>query len=307
MVNALTIDVEEYFHPEEVRSSTAMDRWSSMPSRVEGQMDRVLELLDQYSVRATFFVLGWVADHHPRVVRKILAAGHEIGCHSYAHQLVYTQTRAQFRHDITRAVIAIEDAGGVTPRSYRAPSYSVIQESLWALEVLAEKGFHYDSSIFPVIHDRYGIPGFTRHPKVVETPSGPITEIPGATVEVIAGSFLPVGGGGYLRLLPYRYTAAGIRRINQRENRPACIYFHPWELDVHQPRIAAGVIASARTYWGLEGMEKKLRRLLTDFRFSTLGSVYPAACVTRPACAVSKYDVDQELRTPTGFPGRSIR
>ena len=275
MINALTIDVEEYFHPSEVQRSTSMDDWEGLPSRVEEQTDRVLELLDRHSVSATFFVMGWVADRRQEVVRKILRAGHEIGCHSYTHQMVYTLTPAQFRDDTLRAISAIENAGGVTPRLYRAPSYSITNESLWALEILAECGFEYDSSIFPIKHDRYGIPAFSRRAQVLRTPSGPIMEIPVATVELGNGTIVPVGGGAYLRMLPYRYTAAGIRRINKVESQPACIYFHPWELDTRQPRLASGFISRVRTYTGLGGMEGKLNRLMTEFQFSTMSSVYP--------------------------------
>ena len=275
MINALTIDVEEYFHPSEVQRSISMDDWEGLPSRVEEQTDRVLELLDRHSVSATFFVMGWVADRRPEVVRKILQAGHEIGCHSYTHQMVYTLTPAQFRDDTLRAISAIENAGGVTPRLYRAPSYSITNESLWALEILAECGFEYDSSIFPIKHDRYGIPAFSRRAQVLRTPSGPIMEIPVATAELGNGTIVPVGGGAYLRMLPYRYTAAGIRRINKVEAQPACIYFHPWELDTRQPRLASGFISRVRTYTGLGGMEGKLNRLMTEFQFSTMSSVYP--------------------------------
>ena len=214
VANALSVDVEENFHATEVGAPAAW--WPSLPSRVCAQTGAVLSLLDDYSVRATFFILGWVAERHPEVARAIAAAGHQIGCHSYAHRLVSTLTPAEFREDTRRAVAAIEDACGVTPRLYRAPSYSITAESLWALEVLVECGFTHDSSIYPIRHDRYGIPDFGRQPRTVATPAGSIVEIPVATA-VALGRNVPVGGGGYLRLLPYRYTAAGIRRINAAE------------------------------------------------------------------------------------------
>lgn len=275
MINALTIDVEEYFHPTELQRCSSLKSWASLPSRIESQTDEVLELLHQHSVSATFFILGWVAERKPAVVQKILRAGHEIGCHSYAHQVVYTLTPAQFREDTLRAIAAIEDAGGVTPRLYRAPSYSITHRSLWALEILAECGFEYDSSIVPIMHDRYGIPGFSRYPRVIETPSGSFLEVPVATAELSRGKIVPVGGGAYLRLLPYRYTAAGIRWINRNEQQPVCIYFHPWEIDPGQPRLASGFISGLRTYTGISGMKRKLQRLMTEFRFSTLTAVYP--------------------------------
>ena len=281
MINALTIDVEESFHPAEVQHATSIEEWPSLPSRVEAQTDRVLELLDRHSVTATFYILGWVADRQPQVVRKIAQAGHQIGCHSYAHHLVYSLTPAQFRQDTVRAVEAIESAGGGTPRIYRAPSYSITQESLWALEILVECGFQCDSSIVPINHDRYGIPGFKRHSQVLQTPSGPIMEIPAATAQLTKRTIIPVGGGAYLRLLPYRYLAAGIRRINQHERQPACIFFHPWELDAEQPRLAKSVVSRMRTYLGLRGMEGKLDRLMTEFRFSSMASVYPNQCLNQ--------------------------
>jgi polysaccharide deacetylase family protein (PEP-CTERM system associated) len=283
MVNALTIDVEEYFHPSEVQLSVTEDQWESLPSRVEEQTRRVLELLDRHQVQATFFVLGWVAERHPGLVRLILDGGHEVGCHSYAHRLVYDLSPAAFREDTRRALTAIEDAGGVTPRAYRAPSYSITARSLWALEILVESGFRHDSSIYPVSHDRYGIPGFDRHATMLQTPSGPIYEVPIATVQLPMGGVAPVGGGGYLRLLPYRYTSAGIRRINRTDIQPAVIYFHPWEIDASQPRLASGFISRLRTYGGLRGMESKLDRLCSEFRFATLADVYPLPSSYRQA------------------------
>jgi polysaccharide deacetylase family protein (PEP-CTERM system associated) len=285
MQNALTVDVEEYFHPSEVQAYIPQERWTDFPSRVNEQVQQVLELLDHHSVKATFFILGWVAERQRATIRSIAAAGHEIGCHSYAHQLVYRQDPAEFRRDTQRAVRAIEDNCGVTPRVYRAPSYSITSASLWALEVLVECGFTHDSSIYPISHDRYGIPGSSRHAYVVQTPSGPIWELPIATVKLSASHVAPVGGGGYLRMLPYRYTAAGIRRVNREERQPACIYFHPWEIDTGQPRLARGRIARLRTYSGIGGMRQKLHRLLTDFEFSTVAATYGTAESHLPATA----------------------
>jgi polysaccharide deacetylase family protein (PEP-CTERM system associated) len=274
MLNALSIDVEEYFHPEEIQASVGSDQWATLPSRVEDQVSRVLDLLAARNVKATFFILGWVAKHNPRCARAIVAAGHEVSCHSYAHQLVYRLTPGEFRKDTQLAVKVIEDACGVRPMIYRAPSYSITKESLWALETLVECGFTHDSSIYPISHDRYGIPGFERRAHIIQTPSGPIHEIPAASVKISGNRILPIGGGGYLRLLPYRYTSAGIRRLNRHEQEPACIYFHPWEIDPEQPRLASGAIASLRTYTGLRGMTRKIDRLITDFQFSTMGAVY---------------------------------
>jgi polysaccharide deacetylase family protein (PEP-CTERM system associated) len=278
MINALSVDVEEHFHATEVQATLGPSDWGALPSRVADQTMRVLDLLARHGTKATFFVLGWVAERRPALVREIAAAGHEIGCHSYAHRLVYDLGPAAFRDDTRRAVAAIADAAGLRPAIYRAPSYSITCASLWALEVLVECGFHCDSSIFPIAHDRYGIPGFGRHSQVLNTPSGPIREVPLATVE-LSGSIAPVAGGGYLRLLPYRYTAAGIRRVNHREGQPACMYFHPWELDPAQPRLARGCVARLRSYTGLRSMQRKVVRLLSEFRFAPVGAVFDAAGV----------------------------
>lgn len=281
MLNALTVDVEEYFHATEVQNALGEKQWELLPSRIEYQLRNTLKLLENKNVKATFFVLGWVAENYPKLVQEIASAGHEIGCHSFAHRLVYDLSPAEFRADTLRAVSAIEDACGVTPRLYRAPSYSITGKSLWALEILAECGFTHDSSIYPISHDRYGIPGSDRRPHLIRTPAGPILEVPVATVALAKKNVLPIGGGGYLRLLPYRYFSAGIRRSNQTENLPACIYFHPWELDPNQERLPLGLISSLRTYTGLAGMQKKIERLIDEFHFSTISAVYP-----RPAEAM---------------------
>lgn len=275
MINALSIDVEEYFHPTELGVPVDFDRWSEMPSRVERETDEVLEMLDRYSTSATFFILGWVAERHPALIERIRRAGHEIGCHSYAHQLVYNLTPAEFREDTKRAVAAIEDACGATPTAYRAPSYSITGRSLWALEILVECGFTRDSSIYPISHDRYGIIGFKRFAHPVKTASGIIYEIPMATTRLGENRVTPVAGGGYLRLLPYRYTSAGLRRLNLQEQQAACCYFHPWEIDSGVPRLAKGPVAKWRTYTGISRMRRKLERLLTEFNFSTLNAAFP--------------------------------
>jgi polysaccharide deacetylase family protein (PEP-CTERM system associated) len=295
MLNALTIDVEEYFHATEVQNATKAQSWDSFPSRVELQVTRTLELLESKQVLGTFLILGWVAERYPQVVRRIAGAGHEIGCHSHLHRLVYQLTPAEFRRDTLRAVRAIEDACGITPRIYRAPSYSITKRSLWALEILVECGFTQDSSIYPISHDRYGIPGSQRQPYWHQTSSGPIFEIPIATVALGNGHVLPVGGGGYLRLLPYRYCAAGIRRLNESDRTPACIYFHPWEIDPEQPRLPMGLLARLRTYTGLTGMQRKLVHLLDEFDFARMMDIYtpyeetPAASLTSESEASSSH------------------
>jgi len=268
--NIISVDVEEYFHPSELAKSVRRDEWNSLPSLVEPQTRKVLEIFDRHQVKGTFFILGWVAERYPALIREIASHGHEIGCHSFYHRLVYDLTPDEFREDTRRAVEAIANACGITPRAYRAPSYSVTRKSLWALEILVELGFTHDSSIYPIEHDRYGIPGFGRHCRVMETSSGSLTEVPIATVQLSAGNVTPVGGGAYLRLLPYRYTAAGVRRINAEDQQPACMYFHPWELDPDHPRLAEGWVSRLRTYSGLRSMGGKIERLLGDFEFGPL-------------------------------------
>ena len=275
MTNIFTVDVEDYFHPTEISGTMGPEFWPQCPSRIEVGLNVLLEQLAAVNTKGTFFILGWVADAHPGIVRKILKEGHEIGCHSYLHRLVYQLTPEAFREDTRRAVGAIEDATGVTPRLYRAPSYSIVRSNFWALEVLVEQGFTHDSSIVPIHHDRYGIPGAARHAHTIMTPSGPIIEVPVATAKLPDNRITPVGGGAYLRLFPYRYTAGGIRRINRLENQAACLYFHPWEMDPDQPRLATGFISRLRTYSGLSSMNWKLRSLLRDFEFSTMTAVHP--------------------------------
>ena len=277
--NIISVDVEEYFHPTEVAALVKPEQWATLPSRVEPQTRRVLDIFDRHHVTGTFFVLGWVARHNPGLIREIANRGHEIGCHSFAHRLVYDLTPAVFRDDTWQAIRAIQDACGRTPRVYRAPSYSITARSLWALEILVECGFTHDSSIYPIQHDRYGIPGFGRHARTIQTPAGPIVEVPIATAK-LSGTVAPVGGGAYLRLLPYRYTAAGIRRINEADQQPACMYFHPWELDPDQPRLARGWISRLRTYHGLRSMPGKLDQLLSDFPFG------PLTAASAPATSV---------------------
>ena len=276
VTNIFSVDVEDWFHPSELAAAAPRHKWPTLSARVEQSTRRVLDLLAAAGVRGTFFVLGWVAGRHPALVREIARAGHEIACHSHWHRLVYDLTPDQFRDDTVHAVKAIEDACGVTPRAYRAPSYSITRRALWAADILASLGFTHDSSIYPIQHDRYGIPGFPRHSSRIDTPSGPIVEVPPASVILGGARVAPVGGGGYLRLLPYRYTAAGIRRVNHAEGQPACIYIHPWEIDHGQPRAAAGLVSSLRTYGGLRGMESKTRRLLQDFHWAPLTEVVPA-------------------------------
>jgi polysaccharide deacetylase family protein (PEP-CTERM system associated) len=213
-------------------------------------------------------VLGWVAERFPRLVRRIVAGGHEIASHGSEHRLIYDMTPAAFRADVRRSKDLLEEATSTRVYGYRAPSYSVTPRSLWALDVLIEEGFVYDASIFPIHHDRYGIPVSPRHPYVLHR-EGALVEAPGSTVRW--GPFnLPIGGGGYFRILPYAWTRWGIRRLNETERLPAIFYLHPWEIDPEQPRLKAGRLSRFRHYRNLDKTEERLRALVRDFRFDTM-------------------------------------
>jgi polysaccharide deacetylase family protein (PEP-CTERM system associated) len=274
MINALTFDIEEYFHAEVFAGVVRPEEWPTLESRVVGATEHLLDLLDEARSRATFFVLGWVAERQPRLVRTIAARGHEIACHGYGHQMITRQSRAQFEGDVRRAKAAVEEAAGVAVIGYRAPTFSVVRETLWSLEVLVETGFRYDSSIFPIVHDRYGIPNAPRFPhRVAAGPGMAIAEFPLSTVAGFRWRF-PVAGGGYFRLWPYAVTGWALRHLNTREGQPAMVYLHPWEIDAGQPRLAIGRRAHFRhsVNTGVSTVTK-LRRLLRDFRFAPVRDV----------------------------------
>ncbi len=272
VINAMSVDVEDYFHVSAFDGIVPRSNWPQMESRVCANTQRLLDIFDEFGVRSTFFVLGWVADQHPQLVRDIAGRGHEIASHGYSHRLVYDQTPAAFRQDVRRAKHLLEDVTGASVGGYRAPSFSVTARSLWALDVLTEEGHWYDASIFPVRHDRYGLPGSPRHPYCVQRDGGSIIEIPASTVRVGPMS-IPIAGGGYFRILPYAWTRWGIARLNRLEQQAAVFYVHPWEIDPDQPRLAAGWLSRFRHYRNLHKTESRLRVLLTDFKFGTLASL----------------------------------
>ena len=274
MVNAMTVDVEDYFQVSAFDNVVSRDAWAGMESRVVANTGRLLDLFDEFDVRSTFFVLGWVAERHPALVRAIVARGHELASHGYAHRLVYSQTPAEFREDVRRAKGLLEDAGGVAVHGYRAPSFSVTSRSLWALDVLLEEEYRYDASIFPIRHDRYGIPDAPRWPHAIERPAGRVYEVPGSTVR-LGGTNLPVAGGCYFRILPYAWTRFGLSRVNRTERQPVVFYLHPWEIDADQPRLSAGALSRFRHYRNLHKTESRLRRLMRDFTFAPVASVLP--------------------------------
>jgi polysaccharide deacetylase family protein (PEP-CTERM system associated) len=269
LTNALTVDVEDYFHVAALAPSITRDSWNSRESRVVANTRKLLEVFEQFDTRATFFVLGWVAEREPQLVREIAARGHEIACHGFSHSLVYEQTPEVFHEETRRAKNLLEDITGSAVLGYRAASYSIVRDTLWALDILVELGFAYDSSIFPVHHDRYGIPDAERVPHRLSTPNRKsIVEWPLSTANLL-GYRLPVAGGGYFRLFPYWLTRWGLASINRREQRPFVFYMHPWEIDPGQPRVRAGWLSRFRHYTNLGTCEQRLRRLLGEFRFGT--------------------------------------
>jgi polysaccharide deacetylase family protein (PEP-CTERM system associated) len=272
-LNAFTVDVEDYFHVTALSSVITPDSWDTRELRVERSIEKLLEILGEHNARGTFFVLGWLAERKPTLVHRIAAAGHEVACHGYSHTLLYRQSPREFREETIRAKSILEDTLGQAVRGYRAASFSVTRASLWALDVLIDAGFRYDSSIFPIHHDVYGMPGATPEPHRASAPSGrTIAEFPMSAANFL-GVQVPVSGGGYFRILPYWVTRAGLKQINQRRNRPFAFYMHPWELDAGQPRIRVGAFSRFRHYTNLEHYDARLRRVLTDFAFTSMYEV----------------------------------
>jgi polysaccharide deacetylase family protein (PEP-CTERM system associated) len=279
IVNAFTVDVEDYYHVSAFEKHIRRDHWDRWESRVEANTHRMLGLLERHGVKATFFVLGWVADRYPRLVREIHDRGHEVGSHGYWHRLVYELSPAEFREDLRRSRNALENAVGAKVTAHRAASFSITSRSLWALEILVEEGFSVDSSIFPIRHDRYGIPRAEPRLHRLRTPAGELWEFP-PSVTRMARVNLPVSGGGYFRLFPLFWTHYCLRRINGHERQPFMFYVHPWEIDPDQPRVPArSRLSRFRHYVGLAKNERKLERLLAGFKFGRLSDVVAARAV----------------------------
>jgi polysaccharide deacetylase family protein (PEP-CTERM system associated) len=275
MRNALSVDVEDWFQVGAFEKVIARDAWETIPGRVERNTDHVLALFDGAGVKATFFTLGWVAARHPALIRRIADAGHEIASHGWDHQRVFMMDEAAFRADLDRAHKAIEDAAGLSPAGYRAPSFSIDARTPWAHEVLAERGYAYSSSVAPIRHDHYGwrdAPRFAWRPVA----GADLIELPVTTISV-AGRRFAAGGGGFFRLLPYRFSSWAIRRVNDGEERPAIFYFHPWEVDPDQPRVQdAPARSKIRHYTNLDVMEPKLLKLLRDHEWGRTDEVAAA-------------------------------
>lgn len=281
VVNALTIDVEDYYHVSGFEHCVRRSEWDNYESRVVASTHKVLRVLERAEVRATFFILGWVARRYPELVRAIQDGGHEVGCHSYWHRLIYQMTPDEFRADLCRARDVLQAITCRPVTTFRAPSFSITQRSLWALDILVEEGFLLDSSIYPTHHDRYGIPGTPLGPHRLHCAEGTLREFP-PPVWNVCGYPLPIGGGGYFRLYPYELTRLGLARINA-EGRPASVYLHPWELDPDQPRLAAGWARGFRHYVNLHRTEERLVRLLGDFSFTTISESFARQSRSTPA------------------------
>jgi polysaccharide deacetylase family protein (PEP-CTERM system associated) len=302
--NYLSIDVEDYFQVSAFEKVSPPERWGSFECRVEANTLRILDILDEHEAKATFFVLGWVAQRFPQLVRGIVGRGHELASHGFHHRRVNTQDRQAFREDIRTSKELLEDLGGAEVLGYRAPSYSISKQTLWAFDELLEAGYTYDSSVFPIRHDFYGIddwPRFPFHlkrlgpgqwePLAGSCQSGQFLEVPITTLR-LAGKNLPVAGGGYFRLMPYALSRWAFQRINQAEKKPFVFYLHPWEIDPGQPRIfGAGWKSRIRHYLNLDLTEKRLRRLLQDFRFTPIRN-----CLTDPASAETSAAVTSEKK-----------
>jgi polysaccharide deacetylase family protein (PEP-CTERM system associated) len=273
--NAMTVDVEDFFQVQAFAGTVDRASWETWPRRVESNTDKILALFAEHDVKATFFTLGWIAERHPGLIRRIVDQGHELASHGYEHIRVFQQDAPAFRADVQRTKKLLEDIGGTAVRGYRAASFSVTEDTLWALSVLAEEGYDYSSSIYPVVHDHYGIPRaprFAFHPR-----DDRFLEIPLTTMRVL-GQNLPCSGGGYFRLFPYALSRLGLRRVNEHDGQSCVFYFHPWEIDPEQPRMAGLPVKTRfRHYLNLNRMEGRLRRLLADFAWSRMDRVFLGA------------------------------
>ncbi len=273
MLNVLTVDVEDWFHVQAFAELYPIETWDSQRTRIVGNVIKTLEIFDEFGVKATFFVLGWVAQKLPEVVGLIADRGHEIASHSQHHRLVYDMSPEVFRDDLMQSILHIERAADVAVRGYRAPCFSIRPADEWVWDILTECGIEYDSSVFPVRHDTYGSPSAPRFAHDVMLNDGrSLLEIPPATVRLM-GTNIPAAGGGYLRMFPYWFISRSVRRIN-KEGHPAVMYFHPWELDRNQERVRASMKSRFRHYTNLRTFEHKLRKLLSEFEFTTVSEVF---------------------------------
>ena len=270
MCNALTIDVEDYFQVSALAPYIARSEWETRECRIERNVARILAMLDEYGVRATFFTLGWIAERYPKLLREIVANGHELASHGFAHRRASTQSPAAFFSDIQLAKIVLEDIAGVAVKGYRAPSFSIGHENEWAFECIERAGYTYSSSVYPIRHDHYGAPDA---PRFTHDVRDSLVEVPLTTMRLFGRNW-PAGGGGYFRLMPYSLSRWLLRRVNLVDRQPAIFYFHPWEIDAAQPRVPGiDVKTRFRHYLNLDRMEQRLRKLLFDFQWGRVDEV----------------------------------
>lgn len=289
ITHAMTVDVEDYFHVSAFAKVISPTQWQQWPSTVERNTHRLLDLFDEEAIKATFFVLGWVAERYPVLINEIVKRGHEVASHGYSHQLVYQQTPAVFREETSRSKKILEDLTQRPIVGYRAASYSITRKSLWAIDILAELGFVWDSSIFPVYHDRYGIPDSPTQPYRVKTSSEQhLIEFPLTTAKIF-GYSMPAAGGGYFRLYPYALSRFLFQRATENGTNPAIFYLHPWEIDAEQPRVAgASLFSRFRHYNNLARCLPRLKSLLQEFQFGTVSdSLASFDLATKPPISLS--------------------
>lgn len=272
IVNAMSVDVEDYFQVSAFENNINSKDWDKLPCRVEANTNRILELFSEHETKATFFMLGWVAERYPGLVRRIVESGHELASHGYTHTRVTQQTPDVFRDDIASTKALLEDIAGCEVVGYRAASYSIVKETLWAHDLLQQAGYHYSSSIYPIHHDLYGIPDAPRFS--YQAGDKGILEIPITTVSLLSHNF-PCGGGGYFRLLPYRVSRWAMQHVNKNDRQPCVFYFHPWEIDPEQPR-QQGISRKTqfRHYLNLDRMKGRISRLLTDFNWDRMDRIF---------------------------------
>jgi polysaccharide deacetylase family protein (PEP-CTERM system associated) len=302
LTHVLSVDVEDYFQVEAFARQVSRDSWDSWPSRVVENTQRVLDIFDRFQAKGTFFFVGWVAARFPHLVREVGARGHELACHSYWHRTVYSLSPEEFREDTKRAKRVIEDASGAAVNGYRAPSWSITKECLWALDILAEEGFTYDSSIYPIHHDLYGVPGAKRFPYTHQCGNGQkLIEFPPATLRFLAANF-PVAGGGYLRIFPSAYTELAFRKFERSYGERLVVYLHPWEIDPEQPRISGSLKSRLRHYTSLRRMEAKVSAILKRHKFTRFSDVLAedlGSAASAPATA--EQNTPALLTSPAGL------
>lgn len=282
ITHAMTVDVEDYYHVAAFAKVIKPSEWDQWPSRVEANTDKLLQLFDDANIKITFFILGWVAERYPELVKRIRAQGHEIASHGYSHQLIYKQTPEVFRAETAKSKQILEDLGQAPISGYRAASYSITRKSLWALDILAELGFTWDSSIFPTRHDNYGIPGSPEEPYTIITNSGAhLTEFPLTTANVF-GQAIPAAGGGYFRQYPYALSRWLFERASLGQSKPQIFYLHPWEIDPEQPRVPnASWFSNFRHYTNLQRCMPRLQRMIGDFQFGTISQSLGSTAITK--------------------------